>query len=55
MRHMINIAFLVAALAAFAAGVGPAFFGAPLLGGLLLLVGLGCEITFWRRLLGQRA
>jgi hypothetical protein len=50
MRHLIGIAFLVVAGAAYVFGVGPLFFGAPLVGAVLLLIGAGFEIGFWRRL-----
>jgi hypothetical protein len=50
MRHLISIAFLIAAAAAYAFGAGPLFFGTPLLGIVLVLIGLGFEIAFWRRL-----
>lgn len=50
MRHLIGIAFLVVAGAAYVFGVGPLFFGAPLMGVVLLLIGAGFEIGFWRRL-----
>lgn len=49
MRHLISIALLIAAVAAYAFGFGPFFFGAPLLGTVLLLIGFGLEITFWLR------
>jgi len=50
MRHRASLAFLVAGAAVFALGLGPAFFGQPLLGVPLLLVGLGLELVSWRRL-----
>jgi hypothetical protein len=50
MRYLISSVFFVAAALAYMFGVGPAFFGAPLLGSALLLLGLGLEISAWRRL-----
>ena len=50
MHHLISIAFLVVAGAAYVFGVGPLFFGAPLVGGVLMLIGAGFAIGFWRRL-----
>jgi hypothetical protein len=50
MKHLINLALLLAATLACAAGYGPLFFGAPLLGALLVLAGAALEVSFWRRL-----
>lgn len=50
MRQLASIAFLLAGTAVFALGLGPAFFGQPLLGVPLLLVGAGLELAFWLRL-----
>jgi hypothetical protein len=50
MRQWISFALLVAGAGVFALGLGPAFFGEPLLGVPLLLAGLGLEIASWRRL-----
>jgi hypothetical protein len=44
----------VAAILVYAVSYGPLFFGAPLLGALLLLAGLALEAGFWRRLLRAR-
>jgi hypothetical protein len=55
MKHLISLALLLAATLAYAAGYGPLFFGAPLLGALLLLAGVALEVGFWRRLLRARA
>ncbi|UGB38121.1 glycosyl transferase family 39 [Frateuria soli] len=48
MRHLASPGLLVAA-AAFALGLGPAFFGQPRSGVPLLLVGLSLELAFWLR------
>jgi hypothetical protein len=50
MRYLTSTIFFAAAALAYVFGIGPSFFGAPLLGSALLLLGLGLEITFWRRL-----
>jgi hypothetical protein len=50
MRHLASIAMLLVGTLVFALGLGPAFFGQPLLGVPLLLVGAGLELAFWRRL-----
>lgn len=49
MRHLVSLAMPVVGSAVFALGLGPAFFGQPLLGVPLLLVGLGLELAFWLR------
>jgi hypothetical protein len=49
MRHLTRFALLLAAAVAYAAGIGPLFFGEPLLGTVLVLAGAGLEIGFWRR------
>lgn len=54
MKHLISLALLVAATLAYVAGYGPLFFGAPVLGALLLLAGAALEVSFWRRLLRVR-
>jgi hypothetical protein len=50
MKHLASLALLLAATAVYVAGLGPMFFGAPLLGALLLLAGAALEAGFWRRL-----
>lgn len=50
MRYLTSTMFFAAAALAYVFGIGPALFGAPLLGSALLLLGLVLEITFWRRL-----
>ncbi|MEP7186730.1 MAG: glycosyl transferase family 39 [Rhodanobacter sp.] len=50
MRYLTSTVCFAAAALAYVLGIGPAFFGAPLLGSALLLLGLGLEIAFWRRL-----
>jgi hypothetical protein len=49
MRHLASIALPVLGAAVFALGLGPAFFGQPLLGVPLLLAGMGLELAFWLR------
>lgn len=51
MRHLTTFAIVLAAIAAYAFGVGPLFFGAPLLGTALVLAGVLLELAFWLRLL----
>jgi hypothetical protein len=54
MRHLISLALLLGALVAAVAGVGPFFFGAPIIGGALLLLAVVLEISFWRHLVRKR-
>ena len=49
MRHLISIAFFIVAAAAYFFSVGPLFFGTPIMGWVLVLVGVACEFVFWRR------
>lgn len=51
MRHLITLAIFLAAVAAYAFGVGPLFFGTPLVGTALVLAGVLLELAFWLRLL----
>lgn len=50
MRHLINFAIFLAAVAAYVFGVGPLFFGTPLVGSALVFAGVLLELTFWLRL-----
>lgn len=50
MRHLITFAILLAAVTAYVSGVGPLFFGAPLIGTALVLAGVFLELAFWLRL-----
>lgn len=50
MRHLITFAIFLAAVAAYALGLGPLFFGAPLVGSMLMLAGVLFELAFWLRL-----
>jgi len=52
MRHLITIAFLLAALAAYL--VAPMLTGALWLAGALLAAGILCEVVFWLRLLRRQ-
>lgn len=54
MRHLMIWAAFAAALAAYAAGLGPSFFGTPWLGAALLLAGLALELQAWRRALRRQ-
>jgi len=49
MKHLIGLALLLGAVIAYAAGVGPFFFGSPVIGGVLLAAALVLEVSFWRR------
>ena len=49
-KHLLSLALIVSATVAYVAASGPLFFGAPLLGALLLLAGMALEVGFWRRL-----
>lgn len=49
MRHLISIFLLVAAAITYVIGIGPLFFGTPLLGSVLVGAGLMLELAFWRR------
>lgn len=49
MRHLITFAIFLAAVAAYVFGVGPLFFGTPLVGTLLVLAGVLLELAFWLR------
>lgn len=51
MRHLITFLLLVAAVAAYTTGFGPLFFGAPLVGYVLVATGLALETVGWRRVL----
>jgi membrane protein implicated in regulation of membrane protease activity len=51
MKHLISLALLLGAVVAYAAGVGPFFFGSPVIGGVLLAAALVLEVFFWRRVL----
>ncbi|EIM02145.1 glycosyl transferase family 39 [Rhodanobacter thiooxydans] len=50
MRHLITFAIFLAAITAYALGLGPLYFGAPLVGSVLLLAGVLFELAFWLRL-----
>jgi hypothetical protein len=50
MRHLITFAIFLAAVAAYVFGVGPLFFGTPLVGTVLVLAGVLLELAFWLRL-----
>lgn len=49
MRYLITFAIFLAAVAAYGFGLGPLFFGAPLLGTMLVLAGVLFELAFWLR------
>ena len=54
MRHLATLGFFLGAAVAYMFGIGPLFFGAPLLGSVLVLAGIVCEVIFWRRLVRSR-
>jgi hypothetical protein len=49
MRYLITFAIFLAAVVAYAFGIGPLFFGAPLVGTMLVLAGVSFELAFWLR------
>lgn len=51
MRHLITLCLLVAAVAAYTSGFGPLFFGAALVGHVLVAAGVVLEVAVWRRML----
>jgi len=51
MRHLTTFAIFLAAVAAYVFGVGPLFFGIPLVGSVLVIAGVLLELVFWLRLL----
>jgi hypothetical protein len=54
MRHLITLAFLLAALVAYWASFSLALPGAIWLTGALFGAGLLCELMFWLRLFRQK-
>jgi hypothetical protein len=54
MRHLVTLVFFLAASVAYVFGIGPLFFGAPLVGWVLVLAGFACELVFWYRLRHSR-
>ena len=54
MRHLITFALFAAAAVTYIAGIGPLFFGAPLIGIVLVGAGLVLESVFWFRVLESR-
>ena len=50
MRDLVTLLLFVAALAVFAGGNGPMFFGAPLIGLVLVGAGIVLEVVAWWRL-----
>lgn len=54
MRHLATLGFFLAAAIAYFLGIGPLFFGAPLLGWILVVAGFACELVFWHRLRHSR-
>lgn len=51
MKHLISLALFLGAALAYATGVGPFFFGSPVMGGALLAAAFILEAFFWRRVL----
>lgn len=51
MKHLISLALFLGAAVAYATGVGPFFFGSPVMGGALLAAAFILEAFFWRRVL----
>jgi hypothetical protein len=49
MKHLVTLALFLGAIGFYLVGVGPFFFGAPVIGGLLLLCGLALELSAWHR------
>lgn len=55
MKHLVTAALLVGAVVVYALAQGPLFFGAPVVGGLLLLCAAVLELSFWYRLRRKRS
>ncbi|WP_130617219.1 glycosyl transferase family 39 [Dyella amyloliquefaciens] len=51
MRQLVTFLLLIGAVAAYTTGFGPLFFGAPLVGYVLVAMGLILEVAVWRRAL----
>ena len=49
MRHLVTFVLLTAAMLAYVAGIGPLFFGTPLVGGLLVAAAIVFELVGWWR------
>ncbi|RDS81676.1 glycosyl transferase family 39 [Dyella monticola] len=54
MYRLITVLLFIAALVVTVLGFGPLFFGAPLIGIVLVAAGLACEICGWRRIVQVR-
>ena len=54
MYRLITVLLFLAALVVTAVGFGPLFFGAPLIGVVLVAAGVACEILGWRRIVEAR-
>lgn len=54
MRHLVSIVLIVGALAAFAASLGPLYFGALVIAVALLVAAVCFEAMFWRRVVQKR-
>jgi hypothetical protein len=50
MRHLVSFGFLVLAIFAYGLSLGPLSFAAPVLAGVLVLIGVVLEGSFWLRL-----
>jgi hypothetical protein len=50
MRHLVSFELLVVAIFAYGLSLGPLSFTAPVLAGVLVLVGVVLEGSFWLRL-----
>jgi hypothetical protein len=55
MKHLISFALLAGAAIAYAGGMGPFFFGSPVLGGALLVGAVALELSFWLRIFRRTA
>jgi hypothetical protein len=55
MRHLITLGLFVAAGVAYFLGLGPLFFGEPLLGSVLVAAGVVFELASWHRVMRSRS
>lgn len=54
MYRLVTVLLFIAAAVICIVGFGPLFFGAPLIGVVLIAAGLACEVLGWRRIVRTR-